>query len=116
MSELSTIRFCRQLRKEMSKAEAMLWMRLRRNAIAGHKFRRQHPVGPYILDFACCAKRLAIEVDGQTHLSDEVRVYDWRRRADLSSLGWREIRVTNEDVLFNLDRVVEHIGCELVER
>ena len=91
-------------------------MRLRRNVIAGHKFRRQHPVGPYIVDFACCAKRLAIEVDGQTHLSDEARAYDWRRRADLLRIGWREIRATNEDVLFNLDRVVELIGCELVER
>ena len=91
-------------------------MRLRRNAIAGHKFRRQHPVGPYIVDFACCAKRLAIEVDGQTHLSDEARVYDWRRRTCLSRIGWREIRVTDEEVLFNLDRVVEFIYGELVEK
>ena len=109
MNEISTIKFCRKLRREMTDAEVILWKQLRRSAIGGHKFRRQHPIGPYVADFACLPKRFVIEVDGSTHWNDDARAYDRNRRRYLSELGWREIRMSNDDVFRNLDRVLEYI-------
>jgi very-short-patch-repair endonuclease len=64
--------FARQLRRSLTPTERRLWYLLRNRRFACYKFRRQHPVGPYILDFACCATRLAIELDGGQH--DEARL------------------------------------------
>lgn len=63
----STKKFSRQLRNEMTEAESHLWQHLRARQICGKKFRRQHPIGKYILDFACIEAKLAIEVDGSQH-------------------------------------------------
>ena len=93
----------------MTGAEVILWTRLRRHNIDAHRFRRQHPIGPFIADFACLPLKLVIEVDGATHWTEEAQAYDRRRSAWLARLGWREIRVTNFDVYRNLDRVLEHI-------
>jgi hypothetical protein len=72
-------RFAKHLRQSMTHAEVILWSRLRRWPSGAIKFRRQHPIGIYIADFAVVSARLAIEVDGATHSSDEERVYDAAR-------------------------------------
>ena len=113
MDELSTVSFCRKLRKTMTKAETVLWMHLRGNRMRGLRFRRQHPVGPFIADFACVKARLIVEVDGDTHTSAGARAYDARRTRYLHRRGWRERRVGNEAVLLSLDWVLEEIGREL---
>ncbi len=74
-----------------------------------NKFRRQHPLGKYIIDFYCHAKRLAVEVDGAYHLTTERKLYDEYRTAELSRLGIREIRFTNDDVLYNFSTVLDEI-------
>jgi very-short-patch-repair endonuclease len=113
MDELSTVSFCRHLRKTMSKAEAVLWTHLRGSRINGRRFRRQHPIGPFVADFACVKARLVIEVDGDSHTSEEAQAYDARRTMYLTKQGWRERRFTNQAVLQNLDHVLEEIRREL---
>jgi very-short-patch-repair endonuclease len=73
--------YAKALRRRMTRAEVILWSRLRRDAIAGRRFRRQHPIGPYIADFACLPVRLVIEVDGATHGSEDEIKKDRRRDA-----------------------------------
>ena len=109
MDELSTVSFCRHLRKTMSKAEAVLWTHLRGRAINGLRFRRQHPIGPFIADFACVKVHLVIEIGGDSHTSDEAQAYDRRRTLFLAKQGWRERRFTNQAVLQNLTHVLEQI-------
>jgi len=82
----------------MSRAEALLWSCIRRRALNGARFRRQHPIGPYIADFACIGAKLVLEVDGATHWTDEQLAHDARRTKFLENNGWRVIRVTNADV------------------
>jgi very-short-patch-repair endonuclease len=113
MDELSTVSFCRYLRKTMSKAEAVLWSHLRGHRMGGLRFRRQHPIGPFIADFACVKARLVIEVDGDSHASDEAQACDARRTRYLAKLGWRERRFSNQTVLLNLAHVLEEIRHEL---
>jgi len=95
----------KRLRKEMPRAEALLWSYIRRRALNGVRFRRQHPIGPYIADFACVAARLVVEVDGATHWTAEQLAHDARRTKFLEAEGWRVLRVTNSDVYENLDGV-----------
>jgi very-short-patch-repair endonuclease len=104
--------FAKSLRRKMTHAEVILWQNLRRNAIDGIKFRRQHPIGPYIADFACLRAKLIVEVDGETHASEGERFHDARRRAFVAQFGWMEIRVGNSDVYKNLDGVLEAIWRE----
>ena len=94
----------------MTKAEVILWQHLRRNAIKGGRFRRQHPIGPFIADFACAPLRLVIEVDGATHASDRELDHDRRRDLFLRRQGWRVVRIRNDDIRTNLDRVLEMIA------
>ena len=93
----------------MSDAEIILWSRLRRELVNGNRFRRQHPIGPYIADFACVSAWLVIEVDGATHSSDTEYLHDLKRDAFLREHGWRVLRVRNEDVYKHLDDVIEGI-------
>ena len=104
----------RRLRKKLTKAEALLWWRLRRD-IEGWRFRRQHPIGPYIADFACVEGRLAIEVDGATHHTQEEIAYDERRTRFLESRGWRVLRFWNGEVIANRVGVNETILGALQE-
>jgi very-short-patch-repair endonuclease len=97
----------RQLRQQLTPAEACLWQAIRNRQLNGLKFRRQHPVGRFILDFYCPAYKLAIEVDGGIHL-DRVE-YDTARTKHLESYGYRVIRFKNEEVLNDLDRVLNAI-------
>src|SRR5579862_8363189 len=101
----------RTLRKEMTIAERHLWRAIRREAL-GCKFRRQHPIGPYILDFVSLEHNLVIEVDGGQHFENE---RDIRRDAYLRNLGFRVRRFWNNEVLANRDAVLEQLQLELNE-
>ena len=102
----STRKQARALRAEPTDAERKLWSLLRSRQIAGYRFRRQHPVPPYILDFACVEARLAVEADGGQHNGS---ARDEHRDNALSSLGWRMLRFWNTDILANPDGVAETI-------
>jgi very-short-patch-repair endonuclease len=97
----------------MTKAETILWVELRRDRLHGYRFRRQHPVGPFIADFACVPAKLIVEVDGVTHWSEEAFEYDRKREAYLKALGWRVLRVQNTDVYEQLDVVIGVIAAAL---
>ncbi len=104
-----TVAFARGLRRRMSPPELRLWVALRGRAMDGVKFRRQHPMGPYILDFFSAQARLAIEVDGMSHLTDDHPARDERRDAWVEGQGVRTLRVGAVDVRDNLEGVVDMI-------
>ena len=89
----------------------MLWQALRKNQLNGNRFRRQHPIGQYIADFACIERKVVIELDGGQH-QDQV-AYDERRTAFLHGNGWRVLRFWNNDVLNNIEGVLSVIEEEL---
>ena len=103
----------RALRQSMTKAEVILWVNLRKRAMNGARFRRQHPVGSYIADFACPAAKLIVEVDGHTHWTPEQLAHDARRTKYLEQQGWSIIRVTNPDVYDDMDGVWRLIAAQL---
>ena len=104
-----TIQRARTLRRQMTKPERLLWWALRRKQTGFH-FRRQHPAGPYVLDFYCDAARLCVEVDGEHH-SFQVS-QDRRRDGYLAKLGVTTIRIPAHEVLTNLQGVVDAIERE----
>lgn len=93
----------------MSLIEAIVWNHLKHQQAEGKKFRRQHSVGRYILDFYCPEKRLAIELDGESHNDAKSQTYDERRSGYLANLGIRVLRFQNKDVLVNLEGVLQEI-------
>jgi very-short-patch-repair endonuclease len=97
----------RSLRSDMTIAEHKFWQAIRGKQIEDCRFRRQHPVGPYIADFACIDKSLVIELDGEQH-QDRI-TYDERRTAFLQAQGWQVLRFWNNDVLNNLDGVLAKV-------
>jgi len=102
----------RELRHEMTPAEKKLWWRIRNGQLNGAHIRRQHTVGPFIVDFFCAKSKLVIEVDGDTH-AEQVE-YDAERTQWLDEQKhYRVIRFTNDDVLHNTDAVVQRIKDEL---
>ena len=97
----------RKLRKNLTDAERVLWTHLRKRRINGLRFRRQHPIPPFIVDFACPQIRLAIEIDGSQHDDDSERD-EWRSRK-LAESGYRVIRYWNNDVLHDIESVLDSI-------
>ena len=97
----------RELRQPQTRAEAILWMRLRNQLLCGFKFRRQHPIDRFIVDFYCASSKLVIEIDGDSHVQQIE--YDEARTRWLSNAGYRVVRFTNQDVYSNLDAVLEAI-------
>jgi very-short-patch-repair endonuclease len=95
---LPTVQRARKQRREMSKPEVMLWQQLRADP-EGIRFRRQHPVGPFVLDFYCAVAKLAIEVDGIVHDMGDQPEFDARRTAWLEGQGSDVLRVPATDVL-----------------
>ncbi len=91
----------------MTPAETLLWERLRNRRLHGLKFRRQHPLGPFIADFYCAAARLVVEVDGGIHLEQQEQ--DAQRDAVLRAQGYRTLRVTNQAVLDDIEQVLHTI-------
>ncbi len=100
----------RDLRQAMTPAEKKLWDRLRNRQFLGMKFRRQHPLGPYIADFYCAEHRLIIELDGGIHISQEEA--DAKRTQQIIEHNYRVIRFNNEQVEHNFDAVLKTIAEE----
>jgi very-short-patch-repair endonuclease len=105
----STVLTARYLRHPMTESEQTLWEVLRDSRMQGNKFRRQHPFGPYILDFFCVQAQLAIELDGGIHDQPDQKEYDQERTAYLESQGLRVLRFRNDEVANNLERVISKI-------
>jgi len=103
----------RHLRANLTPAESRLWTKLRSKQFRALKFRRQHGIGPYIVDFFCPAKSLVVEVDGDVHAERSVQKKDKERERYFQSLGLRVIRYNNDDVLNNLDGVLEDLLLQL---
>lgn len=104
-----TIRqFARELRQPQTPAEATLWRYLR-NRDLRYKFRRQHPIEVFIIDFYCARAKLLIEIDGESHFEETQMQYDQARTEYLESLGYKIIRFTNDDVRYNVNVVVTRI-------
>lgn len=108
--------FANKLRKEMTRAEASLWKYvLKARQMKGHQFRRQRPVLNYIADFMCRELRLVIEVDGYTHGFEETVFKDAGKDADLTGIGIRVLRFTDDDVLKNIHGVARRIEVVIKE-
>jgi len=97
----------RRLRKSMTGIKLLLWSRLRGHQLGSHKFRRQVPLGPFVVDFACYASRLVVEVDGPAHEASMRE--DALRDVYLGSCGFRVLRFSADDVLQRLDDVLATI-------
>jgi very-short-patch-repair endonuclease len=102
------IKRARQLRKDNTPPEELLWLALRNGQIAGLKFRRQHPVGRYVVDFYCRSAGLVVEIDGMSHID---RLEEDQERINyLDQQGLKVLRVTNQDVMNDLDAVARGIA------
>jgi len=105
----------RLLRSKQTSAEARLWQALRNRSLERWKFRRQHPIDRYVVDFVTLDGRLIVEIDGVTHEAKREQAYDRDRTAALEACGFHVLRVTNTDVYDNLDGVLELIRTTLPE-
>jgi len=110
MSNRDRARF---LRTNMTDTERFVWQRIRRCQLAGFKFRRQHPMGPFIVDFICLERKLVLELDGGQH-AERVE-YDAERTAWLEERGYRVFRVWNFEAIDEWDATAERI-CELLNQ
>ncbi len=100
-----------KLRTKQTMPEVLLWARIRAHRFQGVSFRRQHALGPYIVDFYAPSVKLVIELDGSQHLDHSA--YDTRRSAYLEAQGCRVLRFWNNDILNNLDDVLAEIALQL---
>ena len=116
MTTQGAVSRARVLRRTLPPPEARLWVYLRRRALGGLKFRRQHPVGPYVLDFYCMEARLAVEVDGRQHGDAEQAEKDAVRTAWLAKQNIAVLRIPAESVRTNLDGVLTWIRTNAEER
>ena len=103
----------KELRKTPTPTEQILWMHLRNRKLCGFKFRRQHPIGPFIADFYCAQHKLVVELDGNIHRSQVD--YDSQRMEYLEAYGYQVLRVGNEAVEKDLESVLNRItlACEV---
>ena len=104
----ATISRARELRKEMTLPEVLLWQQLKQRP-GGFQFRKQHPLGPYVLDFVCLRARLAIEVDGEAHNRGDQPQRDEVRDAFVLNEGFKTVRIPATDVLKNMASVITFI-------
>ena len=102
----------RELRNNMSNTERFMWSRLRNRQLAGYKFRRQVPIGPYFADFACLSVRLVVEVDGEEHHGGES---DRRKTAYLEAHGFQVMRVPVQEIDETMDDVMNGIYLALAK-
>jgi very-short-patch-repair endonuclease len=103
--------FARRLRQSATKAEDILWDRLRGSRLAGAKFKRQVPIDRYVVDFFCRAAGLVVEIDGRQHTG--LAEYDEARTGAIEAAGAHVIRFTNEEVCNDLESVLQRIAAEL---
>jgi very-short-patch-repair endonuclease len=104
-----TFENARFLKRVMTEAEKVLWDQLRGRSFHNFKFRRQHPIASYIVDFYCHSKKLVVEIDGSIHQVDDNPQYDKARTEELESFGVKVIRFKNADVQNNLSNVLKEI-------
>lgn len=110
------IKNAKNLRHDMTNAETILWNFLRAKKFNGYKFRRQQPIGKYIVDFVCMNAKLIIEIDGGQHNFDENILADQKRTNFLKNCGYKVIRIWNNDIFENIDGVLEYIENTLAPR
>jgi very-short-patch-repair endonuclease len=103
--------FRKELRSNLTPAEAELWNHLKGSRLNGRKFRRQHSIENFILDFYCPSERLAIELDGQIHYNTIAEQFDADRDETLKSLGIKVIRFENKEVFQNLEGILQEIAA-----
>ena len=97
------------LRKNMPLPEVIIWRRIKSKQLFGLKFRRQYSVGKYIVDFYCPEKKLAIEIDGDTHYNEQAKRYDSKREIFIANFGIKTFRFTNLEIAKNIDGVLKKI-------
>ncbi|MEQ1754715.1 MAG: DUF559 domain-containing protein [Micropepsaceae bacterium] len=108
-SRIPTTEFARCLRGNMTEAERRFWSIVRGKRIKGFKFRRQQPVGPFVVDFICVDARLIVELHGAHHHDEEQVWYDYKRTAFLNALGYEVMRFNNVEVLKYPLQVAERV-------
>ncbi len=113
MDNICQLNLAKGLRKRQTDAEMALWHQLNNRQLEGAKFRRQHRIGKYIVDFVCLEKELVIEIDGGQHNESPQITNDEQRTQWLEKTGYRVIRYWNNDVLENIEGVIENIRDNL---
>ena len=103
-----TISIRRNLRHDLTSVEKLFWARVANRQFYNLKFRKQHGIAWYIVDFYCSEKKLIVEIDGDTH-AEEFNEQDKQRTGYLESLGYTVVRYTNRDILYNIDGVFEDL-------
>ena len=103
-------KIARRLRQQMTDAERRLWFAMRDRRLAGYKFRRQHPIDDFVVDFACTKHHVVVEADGGQHAENQ---RDEQRTARIEAQGWRVLRFWNNDILSNTEGVILTILREL---
>jgi very-short-patch-repair endonuclease len=109
-AKMKHFELARKLRKNQTIAEELLWNELRKKKMEGLKFRRQHPIARFSVDFYCHEKALVIEVDGEYHNALEAQIKDKERTEALESLELNVIRFTNEEVICDMAKVLKAIS------
>ncbi len=107
--------YAKDLRRRSTDAEQILWSHIRAKRLEGLKFRRQHPIGKYIVDFICLERKIVIELDGGQHTEPEKREYDRERDNWLEKEGYRVLRFCDNDVLLNIRGVLEVIREDCIK-
>ena len=105
----------RHLRKNMTKAEVLLWLQLKNKQVLGQRFLRQYGVDRFVIDFYCPKLKLAIEVDGETHFVEGAEEYDRERQRYIEGVGIRFLRFLNTDIYQNLGGVLQTITDKIEE-
>ena len=96
-------------KKDSTEAENILWANIRNKKFKGHKFKRYYSIDSYIVDFYCPKAKLAIEINGYLHYTEEENEYDRGKEKFLKSVGIRTLHFTNDDVYLNLDNILDAI-------
>jgi len=108
--EMNPLEFSRHLRRTQTSTEELMWQWLRNRQVAGAKFRRQHPIGPYVADFYCEQSKLVIECDGKDHFTEEGANRDATRDQYLRERGLTVFRFTNQEIEEDAQKVIESIA------
>jgi very-short-patch-repair endonuclease len=110
---MSTREFAKNLRRNQTKVEKILWSKIRNRQIEGVKFRRQEPINGYIVDFVCLESKLILELDGGHHNNIQRKIYDKLRTSSLNHIGFKVLRIWNSEIIGNIDGVLEYIRTEV---
>ena len=113
-TKATTQEYARELRHKTTEVEQKLWELLRNRRLKGKKFRRQHAIANYVVDFYCNECKLAVELDGNFHTEAEAKEYDKSRTALLNELGITVLRFWNEDVIKDSSKVLQKISDHLL--